>query len=126
MIRVMAADTGMRRLAFLVAICTGLVLAWAENANAANFRGRVDAYNGFNGFFVPTGGIVVTLFAYNHVYGTWNMIGQTVTDNYGFYYFNNLHMGSYRVGTNLNYSYPVAVNNVNLHLTLDIPVLQLR
>ena len=109
-------------LMLLLALCLGLFQT--SVSEAANIRGRIDAFNPYINNYVPTGGVMVTLF---HEQGpnNWVAVGQTMTDGYGFYYFSNLYHGSYRIGPTLDLSMPLLINNYNLWYNIDIPIIRL-
>lgn len=70
-------------------------------------------------------GFRVDLFVYNGV--SWQLLGTSFTDNYGFYYFRLVPPGNYviRINQTSNYNINVVYINYSLYSFQDLPILYL-
>lgn len=102
--------------------CLGLLMPMS--AEAAKVRGRIDAYNHYSNKFMPTGGIMVTLFKQNG--SRWNSVSKTRSNSKGLYFFNITQLGRYKIGPDLNNSISFVVNNNNKANSFDVKIIRLQ
>lgn len=110
----------------LLLLIAGLVYPYKANTQVypgTNIRGRIDTFNPYIGTPAPAAGVIVELFITGPAPGQWIMVGKTVTDYAGFYYFSRVRPGHYvmRVAGRMNFTIAVVMIDYSIYQFQDLP-----
>ena len=91
-----------------------------------NLRGLVRTTDPVTHSSVPLPKISVDLFRKQANNENWQLVASAYTDESGFYYFNNISLGSYYIQINKRKNYDISVTPIDERRQsfLDIPVLK--
>ena len=115
----------MKRL-LLVILLLGLAApALAQYYPGTNLRGKIVTYAPYYNTYVPLQFAVVALYSQNPYTGEWNLVAETETNVYGFYFFYGVTPGGYYLQVNglKNYQINVVWINYNRFTFQDLPLL---